>query len=130
MLGFYVLSILSLGNGDIVVNEIAPRPHNSGHHTLDSCFTSQFEQQVRTLAKLPLGNTELLKPVVMLNLFGDIRFDKNQSIVEPEWDGKFFVMPNAKFSLCMAKENLSLDQKNGTCGFSSPDSRLGHGGCH
>ncbi len=54
------------------VNEMAPRPHNSGHFSLDACMTSQFEQQVRTVCGLPLGSTELLRPVVMLNLLGDL----------------------------------------------------------
>ena len=59
-------------DGELLVNEMAPRPHNSGHHTLDACETSQFEQQLRAVAGLPLGSTALLKPVVMWNLLGDI----------------------------------------------------------
>ncbi|HSJ81219.1 MAG TPA: 5-(carboxyamino)imidazole ribonucleotide synthase [Thiobacillus sp.] len=55
----------------LMINEIAPRPHNSGHYTLDACVTDQFEQQVRVLAGLPLGDTRLLSPVVMVNLLGD-----------------------------------------------------------
>jgi 5-(carboxyamino)imidazole ribonucleotide synthase len=55
----------------LAVNEIAPRPHNSGHYTLDACATSQFEQQVRALAGLPLGDARLLSPVTMKNLLGD-----------------------------------------------------------
>ena len=58
--------------GNLLVNEMACRPHNSGHHTLDACETSQFEQQLRAVSGLPLGGTELLKPVVMLNLLGDL----------------------------------------------------------
>lgn len=57
---------------DILVNEIAPRPHNSGHFTLDACQTSQFEQQVRMLCNLPSGNCELVSPVVMINILGDV----------------------------------------------------------
>ena len=56
---------------DLLVNEIAPRPHNSGHYTLDACVTDQFEQQVRMLAGLPAGDTRLLSPVVMVNILGD-----------------------------------------------------------
>jgi 5-(carboxyamino)imidazole ribonucleotide synthase len=56
----------------LAVNEIAPRPHNSGHYTLDACVTTQFEQQVRALCGLPLGETRLLSPVVMVNLLGDL----------------------------------------------------------
>lgn len=58
--------------GNILVNEIAPRPHNSGHFTLDACQTSQFEQQVRMLCGLPSGNCELVSPVVMINILGDV----------------------------------------------------------
>jgi 5-(carboxyamino)imidazole ribonucleotide synthase len=58
-------------DGSLLVNEIAPRPHNSGHHTLDACATSQFEQQLRAVLGLPPGSTRLLSPVVMLNLLGD-----------------------------------------------------------
>ena len=55
-----------------VVNEMAPRPHNSGHHTIESCATSQFGQHIRAVCGLPLGDTRLLTPTVMLNLLGDI----------------------------------------------------------
>ena len=70
--------------GALLVNEIAPRPHNSGHYTIDACATSQFEQQVRTLAGLPLGATRLLSPVVMVNLLGDV-WQGGQ----PPWDSVF-----------------------------------------
>lgn len=85
-------------DGQLIVNEIAPRPHNSGHHTLDSCFTSQFEQQVRTLAKLPLGNTDLISPVVMLNLLGDIWLGENGEIITPKWD-EILALSTAKLHL-------------------------------
>ncbi|MBA2293419.1 MAG: 5-(carboxyamino)imidazole ribonucleotide synthase [Gemmatimonadales bacterium] len=58
--------------GAVLVNEVAPRPHNSGHWTLDACETSQFEQQVRTLAGLPLGTTDAVCAAVMVNLLGDL----------------------------------------------------------
>ncbi|AMW98231.1 5-(carboxyamino)imidazole ribonucleotide synthase [Rummeliibacillus stabekisii] len=54
----------------VIMNELAPRPHNSGHFTLDACETSQFEQHIRAICNWPLGSTELLKPVVMMNLLG------------------------------------------------------------
>ena len=57
--------------GKLLVNEIAPRPHNSGHYSIDVCVTSQFEQQARVLAGLPLGATTQLRPAVMINLLGD-----------------------------------------------------------
>lgn len=59
-------------SGKLLVNEIAPRPHNSGHHTLDACETSQFEQQLRAVTNQPIGGTSLLCPVVMWNLLGDL----------------------------------------------------------
>ena len=68
-------------DGELLINTIAPRPHNSGHLTVDACVTSQFEQQVRTLCGLPPGDAQLLSPVVMVNLMGDL-WDK----AEPHWD--------------------------------------------
>ena len=59
-------------DGELLVNEIAPRPHNSGHYTMDACVTSQFEQQVRTLCGLPPGDARLVSPAVMVNLLGDL----------------------------------------------------------
>jgi 5-(carboxyamino)imidazole ribonucleotide synthase len=67
-------------DGDLMVNELAPRPHNSGHLTFDACVTSQFEQQVRAICGLPLGSTELLRPAAMANLLGDLWADG-----EPNW---------------------------------------------
>ncbi|RYD26501.1 MAG: 5-(carboxyamino)imidazole ribonucleotide synthase [Verrucomicrobiaceae bacterium] len=69
-------------DGSLLVNEMAPRPHNSGHHTLDACATSQFEQQLRAVLGLPLGSPRLLSPVVMLNLLGDFWPDETTS---PDW---------------------------------------------
>ncbi len=69
-------------DGTLLVNEMAPRPHNSGHHTLDACATSQFEQQLRAVIGLPLGSTRLLSPVVMLNLLGDMW---PEEMTPPDW---------------------------------------------
>ncbi|QTN32495.1 5-(carboxyamino)imidazole ribonucleotide synthase [Akkermansiaceae bacterium] len=69
-------------DGSLVVNEMAPRPHNSGHHTLDACACSQFEQQLRVALGLPLGSTELVSPCVMLNLLGDFWFAET---TPPDW---------------------------------------------
>ncbi len=68
----------------LLVNEIAPRPHNSGHYTIDACRTSQFEQQVRVLCGLPLGDPSLHTPAVMLNLLGDIWRGTNNETA-PDW---------------------------------------------
>lgn len=70
-----------VSEGRLLVNEMAPRPHNSGHYTLDACVTDQFEQQVRVLAGLPLGDARLHSPAVMVNLLGDI-----WGAGEPAWD--------------------------------------------
>jgi 5-(carboxyamino)imidazole ribonucleotide synthase len=58
-------------DGTIFINELAPRPHNSGHYTIEACETSQFEQHIRAICHWPLGSTELLKPAVMVNLLGE-----------------------------------------------------------
>lgn len=79
--------------GDILANEIAPRPHNSGHFTLDACETSQFEQQVRMLCNLPSGNCKLASPVVMINILGDIWGN-----FEPNWI-ELLSIPNNKLHL-------------------------------
>ena len=79
--------------GNIITNEIAPRPHNSGHFTLDACETSQFEQQVRMLCNLPSGNCELTSPVVMINLLGDV-----WGTTEPNWY-QLLSVPNNKLHL-------------------------------
>ncbi len=67
-------------DGELYINELAPRPHNSGHMTIDACVTSQFEQQLRAVCGLPLGSTELLRPAAMANLLGDL-----WGAGEPDW---------------------------------------------
>ncbi len=64
----------------LIVNEMAPRPHNSGHYSIDGCLTSQFEQHIRAICGLPLGSTELLRASVMVNLLGDL-WERG----EPDW---------------------------------------------
>lgn len=79
-------------NGEVIVNEMAPRPHNSGHYTQDAAVTSQFEQQLRAVCGLPLGSTELFGEAVMLNLLGDMW--------HPELDEKLiFATEGAKLHL-------------------------------
>jgi 5-(carboxyamino)imidazole ribonucleotide synthase len=86
--------------GTLFINEIAPRPHNSGHYSLDACLTSQFEQQVRALAQLPLGSSRLLSPVVMLNLLGDEWHNGHEIAFEfdPNWQ-EVLKLNNAKLHL-------------------------------
>ena len=82
-----------VSGGRLFLNEIAPRPHNSGHYTLDACATSQYAQQVRAVCGLPLGDPRLLTPAVMVNVLGDIWHGG-----EPDW-GAVFAEPRAKLHL-------------------------------
>jgi 5-(carboxyamino)imidazole ribonucleotide synthase len=70
--GILAVEYFLLSDGSFLVNELAPRPHNSGHFTLDGCTTSQFEQQVRILCDLPLGEPDLVRPSAMGNLMGEL----------------------------------------------------------
>jgi len=74
---------LFVSGHDVIVNELAPRPHNSGHVTFDACVTSQFEQQLRAVCDLPLGDTTLLRPAAMANLLGDVWIAAGD---KPKWD--------------------------------------------
>ncbi len=97
--GVLCVEFFVLRDGSLVVNEIAPRPHNSGHYTMDACQTSQFEQQARVLAGLPLGSTRLLAPVVMLNILGDVWFEPGSDTPrEPDW-AAVLAVPSAKLHL-------------------------------
>ena len=69
--GLIAVEMFLLPDGSLWVNELAPRPHNSGHYTLDACAVSQFEQQIRALSGLPLGSSRLLTPAVMVNILGE-----------------------------------------------------------
>ncbi|MFE1630913.1 5-(carboxyamino)imidazole ribonucleotide synthase [Brevibacillus reuszeri] len=71
VVGLIAVELFLTADNQLYVNELAPRPHNSGHYTMDACVTSQFEQHVRAVCNLPLGSTELLSPVVMVNILGE-----------------------------------------------------------
>jgi 5-(carboxyamino)imidazole ribonucleotide synthase len=86
-------------DGGVLVNEMAPRPHNSGHFTIDACYTSQFEQQVRMICGLPAGNSGQHTPVAMWNVLGDIWPEKG----EPRWH-ELLELRNAKLHLYGKKE--------------------------
>ena len=70
-IGVFCVELFLMKDGRLFVNEVAPRPHNSGHYTLDACTVSQFEQQVRAVCGLPLGEIKLISPAVMVNLIGE-----------------------------------------------------------
>jgi len=78
--GVLCVEFFLTGDGRLLVNELAPRPHNSGHLTVDASATSQFEQQLRAVCGLPLGSTALLRPAAMANLLGDLWAEG-----EPDW---------------------------------------------
>jgi 5-(carboxyamino)imidazole ribonucleotide synthase len=91
--GVLCVEFFVLQDGSLVVNEIAPRPHNSGHYSIDACDVSQFDLQVRTLAGLPLVTPRQHSPSIMLNLLGDLWFDANgqratvsETPLTPPWD--------------------------------------------
>jgi len=95
--GVLCIEFFVLEDGSLVVNEMAPRPHNSGHYTIDACVTSQFAQQVRAMARLPLGDVRQHSPAVMLNILGDVWFDGDQAggnPREPAWD-RVLALPGA-----------------------------------
>lgn len=71
MSGLLAVEFFIDNKGDVVLNEVAPRPHNSGHHTIESMVTSQFEQHIRAILNLPLGSTQQIMPAVMINLLGE-----------------------------------------------------------
>ncbi|MEO5933583.1 MAG: 5-(carboxyamino)imidazole ribonucleotide synthase [Duganella sp.] len=93
--GVLCIEFFVLTDGSLVVNEMAPRPHNSGHYTMDACVTSQFAQQVRAMARLPLGDVRQHSPAVMLNILGDVWFDGDSDTArEPAWD-RILALPGA-----------------------------------
>jgi 5-(carboxyamino)imidazole ribonucleotide synthase len=80
LVGLVAVEMFLQNDGELCINEVAPRPHNSGHWTIEGCVTSQFEQHVRAVCGLPLGGTDSLRPAAMANLLGDI-----WSRGEPDW---------------------------------------------
>ena len=102
--GVLCVEFFVLGDGQLLVNEIAPRPHNSGHFSMNACVTSQFEQQARVMAGLPLGSTRLLAPVVMLNILGDVWYPSaNETQAEPNW-AQVLAVPGASLHLYGKRE--------------------------
>jgi 5-(carboxyamino)imidazole ribonucleotide synthase len=91
--GVLAVEMFLLRDGELVINELAPRPHNSGHFSFDASVTSQFEQQVRAVCGLPLGSTESLRPAAMANLLGDL-----WASGEPDWSAAL-MHPDVKLHL-------------------------------
>ncbi len=93
VVGVLCVELFVTGNDRLLVNELAPRPHNSGHLTIEAAVTSQFEQQLRAVCGLPLGATDLLRPAAMVNLLGDL-----WTVQEPNWTAAC-ALPNVKLHL-------------------------------
>ena len=96
-------------DNELLINEMAPRPHNSGHYSLDACLTDQFEQQVRMLCGLQPGDTKLLSPAAMVNLLGDLW----PSDRVPDWN-IIYQHSNAKLHL-YGKKQPRAGRKMGHC---------------
>ena len=121
--GVLCIEFFVLEDGSLVVNEMAPRPHNSGHYTIDACITSQFAQQVRAMARLPLGDVRQHSPAVMLNILGDVWFDEGSAgdaseAREPAWD-KVLALPGANLHL-YGKDDPRRGRKMGHVTFVAP----------
>jgi 5-(carboxyamino)imidazole ribonucleotide synthase len=97
VIGLLAVEMFVVGD-KLLVNELAPRPHNSGHYSLDACVTSQFEQQLRAVCGLPLGDVSLLRPAAMANLLGDLWQDR-----EPNWAAAL-ALPDVKLHLYGKRE--------------------------
>ena len=106
VVGVLCVEFFVANDGGLLINELAPRPHNSGHLTFDASVTSQFEQQLRAICGLPLGSTELLRPAAMANLLGDLWTDG-----EPDWAAACR-MPEIKLHL-YGKEDARPGRKMG-----------------
>jgi len=102
-------------SGRLIVNEMAPRPHNSGHHTINACEVSQFEQQLRAITGLPIGSTRLHSPTVMLNLLGDVWVENDN---DPDWSA---VLAHRGASLHLyGKHQARRGRKMGHITFTAP----------
>jgi 5-(carboxyamino)imidazole ribonucleotide synthase len=93
VVGLLAVEFFLTRRGELLVNELAPRPHNSGHYSFDACVTSQFEQQLRAVCGLPLGETRLLTPVIMRNLLGDLWANGT-----PDWS-RLLALPGLRLHL-------------------------------
>jgi 5-(carboxyamino)imidazole ribonucleotide synthase len=116
-IGVLTVEFFLTASGSLLVNEIAPRPHNSGHLTVDAAVTSQFEQQVRALCGLPLGAPDLVMPAAMVNLLGDLWA---QAGGHPRWDAALALDPGVKLHL-YGKRTPAIGRKMGHLTVLDPD---------
>ena len=109
LVGILAVEMFLLENGDILVNEVAPRPHNSGHHTIECNITSQFEQHLRSVLNLPLGSTKMIRPGAMINVLGSEGFNG-----KAYYDGLENVMAQeGAYVHLYGKENTKPNRKMG-----------------
>jgi 5-(carboxyamino)imidazole ribonucleotide synthase len=116
--GVLCVEFFILADDSLVVNEMAPRPHNSGHYSIDACDCSQFELQVRTLAGLPLRQPRQHSPAIMLNLLGDLWLAQGASPVGPPWDA-VLALPGAHLHL-YGKDSARPGRKMGHLTITGP----------
>lgn len=110
LVGTLAVEMFLTEDGQIYINELAPRPHNSGHYSIEACETSQFEQHIRAICNWPLGQTKLLKPVVMVNILGE----QQQDIIDhihslPDWKIHLYGKKEAKYKRKMGHVTLLRD---------------------
>ncbi|MFQ9984692.1 MAG: 5-(carboxyamino)imidazole ribonucleotide synthase [Lachnospiraceae bacterium] len=105
--GMLCIELFVTKEGHVLVNELAPRPHNSGHYTIEGCYTSQYEQHVRAILGMPLGNAELIRPTAMKNLIGE----KN-GLASLEGLELAYRYPNVKVHV-YGKERVAVGRKMG-----------------
>ena len=105
--GMLCVELFVTKDGHVLVNELAPRPHNSGHYTIEGCYTSQYENHIRAILGLPLGNTQLIRPSAMKNLIGDHSGPAELTGVEEAYHN-----PNVKLHI-YGKETVSPGRKMG-----------------
>ena len=121
--GVLCVEFFVLADGSLVANEMAPRPHNSGHYSIDACDLSQFELQVRTLAGLPLVEPRLHSPCEMVNLLGDLWFpDGGDTPREPAWD-RLLALPGMHLHL-YGKTDARRGRKMGHLTITAPTAAL------
>ncbi|MFH1498483.1 MAG: 5-(carboxyamino)imidazole ribonucleotide synthase [Verrucomicrobiota bacterium] len=121
LVGLLAVELFVQDDGTLLVNEMAPRPHNSGHWTQDGCVTSQFEQHVRAVCGLPLGDTALTAPAsVMVNILGDAwKWDGDQLVGDPDWNA-ILATPGAHLHL-YGKAEPRRARKMGHFNLTGPD---------
>ncbi|NJN69953.1 MAG: 5-(carboxyamino)imidazole ribonucleotide synthase [Nitrospira sp.] len=117
--GVFCVELFQTEDGNLLINEIAPRPHNSGHYTLDVCTVSQFEQQVRVTCGLPLGETRLLSPAVMVNVIGE----EVRSVISAEGCSALYSTSGAALHL-YGKPMIRPGRKMGHVTFTAPQRNM------